>query len=472
MPSFDGKSEYLRKLIQVLDLVIVAFVFVVAVKSYPYIRGGESVDEALHFGLLPVLLLFFAVSRSLFAKDLEIRRQTLREQMLCIVKEVTLTLGIVVSLMFLLKLSQFSRVIFVSFAIGVTLALVIVRWFVVWFYFGRKGGASDHHLRVLIIGSGPRARLLADQLKKSLEWGVRIVGFLDPVGESAGRRTDDEILGHVNEISSVLRDNVVEDVIVAVPRSMLGNLQTIIDACQEEGVRLRFMADIFDFDAARIRLTQVNNIPLLSFESVAREEGELLAKRLFDLAVSLAAMPILFPFMLVIAIAIRVDSKGPVLFTQDRIGLHKRPFKMYKFRSMILDAEERMKDVEHLNEADGPNFKIENDPRITPLGRFLRKTSIDEIPQLFNVVLGDMSLVGPRPMSKRDVDLFDKGIQRRRFSIRPGITCLWQVSGRSDLSFDDWLKLDLQYIDERSFLLDLKILIKTIPSIIRGTGAV
>ncbi len=472
MPSFDGKSEYLRKLMQVLDLVIVTIAYVAAVKAYPYIRGGESVDEAVHFGLLPVVLIFFAVSRSLIAKDLDIRRQTLREQMLCIIKEVVLSLGAVVILMFLLKLSQFSRVILVSFGIGVTLALIIVRQLVVWFYFRRRGGSTDHYLRVLIIGSGRRARLLGDQLQKSSEWGVQIVGFLDPVGESAGRRAGDEILGHVDDIHFVLRDNVVEDVIVAVPRSMLGNVQSIIDACQEEGVRLRFMADIYDFEAARIRLTQVNNIPLLSFEPVAHKAGALLAKRIFDLVVTLAALPILLPLTFFVAIAIRLDSKGPIFFSQDRIGMHKRAFKIYKFRSMVPDAEARMKEVEHLNEADGPNFKIENDPRLTRLGRFIRKTSIDELPQLFNVVLGDMSLVGPRPMSKRDVELFDKGVQRKRFSVRPGITCLWQVSGRSDLSFDDWLDLDLRYIDERSFLLDLKILLKTIPSIIRGTGAV
>jgi len=314
--------------------------------------------------------------------------------------------------------------------------------------------------------------MVADELQKSSDWGVKIVGFLDPVGESAGRRSSDEILGHVEDITSVLCDNVVEDVIVAVPRSMLGNVQAIFDACQEEGVRLRFMADIYDFEAARIRLTQVNNIPLLSFEPVARAEGALLAKRVFDLVVTLASVPLLIPIMVLVGIAIRLDSKGPIFFTQDRIGLHKRVFKMYKFRSMVPDAEERMKEVEHLNEADGPNFKIENDPRVTRLGQFMRKTSIDELPQLFNVLLGDMSLVGPRPMSKRDVKLFDRGVQRKRFSVRPGITCLWQVSGRSDLSFDDWLELDLRYIESWSFWLDIKILLKTIPTVLLGSGAV
>jgi len=178
------------------------------------------------------------------------------------------------------------------------------------------------------------------------------------------------------------------------------------------------------------------------------------------------------PLMALVAIVIRVDSPGASVFTQQRVGLRKRRFKLYKFRSMVVDAEKRLDEVEHLNEADGPNFKIKDDPRVTRIGKILRKTSIDELPQLFNVLIGDMSLVGPRPMSTRDVDLFDKGIQRKRFSVKPGITCIWQVSGRSDLSFDDWLRLDLEYIDQWSLGLDFKILLKTVPVVLLGKGAV
>jgi exopolysaccharide biosynthesis polyprenyl glycosylphosphotransferase len=371
-----------------------------------------------------------------------------------------------------LKLDSVSRAVVVIFAFSSLVTLILVRRLIIWWYMSNPSGTDENHLRVLIVGSGRRARLLADQLPESSEWGVHIVGYLDPKGESAGRRATDEILGHVDEISKVLRDNVVDDVIVAVPRSMLGDVQTIIDSCQEEGVRLRFMADFYDFEAARTQLHLVSGIPLLSFEPVAQEYNALLIKRIFDLVITLAALPVLVPFFLIVGIVIRIDSKGPVIFTQERVGLHKRKFRMYKFRSMVQDAEVKMKEVEHLNEADGPNFKIRNDPRITRIGRFIRKTSIDELPQLFNVLSGDMSLVGPRPMSVRDVNLFDKGVQRRRFSVRPGITCLWQVSGRSDLSFDDWLKLDLQYIDSWSFALDVKILLKTIPVVLTSSGAV
>jgi exopolysaccharide biosynthesis polyprenyl glycosylphosphotransferase len=216
----------------------------------------------------------------------------------------------------------------------------------------------------------------------------------------------------------------------------------------------------------------VRDIPLLTLEPVAQNELKLIAKRIMDLVITLAFMPFLLPILIIVAIAIKLDSPGPALFVQNRVGLRKRMFPMYKFRSMYLDAEERMKEIEHLNEAEGPIFKIKNDPRVTRVGKFIRSTSIDELPQLFNVLRGHMRLVGPRPMSVRDVDLFDKGIQRKRFSVKPGLTCLWQISGRSNLPFEKWLELDLQYINNWTLGLDMKILLKTIPEVLKGSGAV
>jgi exopolysaccharide biosynthesis polyprenyl glycosylphosphotransferase len=221
-----------------------------------------------------------------------------------------------------------------------------------------------------------------------------------------------------------------------------------------------------------MKLVNLDEIPLLSFEPVAQDEVKLVIKRLMDILFTILAMPLLLPILTITAIAIKLDSPGPIFFTQERVGLRKRIFKMYKFRSMVVNSEEILKEIEHLNEANGPNFKIENDPRITRVGRFIRKTSIDELPQLFNVLLGHMSLVGPRPMSLRDVNLFDKGIQRKRFSVKPGLTCIWQISGRSNLSFEQWLELDLKYINTWSLYLDIKILFKTIPTVLKGSGAV
>jgi lipopolysaccharide/colanic/teichoic acid biosynthesis glycosyltransferase len=198
-------------------------------------------------------------------------------------------------------------------------------------------------------------------------------------------------------------------VIIAIPRSLLADAEPIAYACEEEGIKLRFMADVFSLHVARVRLTQAGDLPLLNLEPVAQDEGALLFKRCFDLTVTLLSMPVVLPIMGIVALAIKLDSPGPVLFIQQRVGLKKRLFPMMKFRSMCDRAEDKLCEIEHLNQAEGPIFKITDDPRITRVGRFIRKTSLDELPQLFNVIRGEMSLVGPRPMSIRDVDLFDKG---------------------------------------------------------------
>jgi len=194
-------------------------------------------------------------------------------------------------------------------------------------------------------------------------------------------------------------------------------------------------------------------------------------KRVLDFTVSLILIILLAPIFVVAAILIKLTSPGPVLFLQKRLGLNKRGFLVCKFRTMVPDAEKKMKEIEHLNEVSGPVFKIKRDPRITAIGGFLRRTSIDELPQLFNVLKGDMSLVGPRPLPVRDYEGFSEDWQRRRFSVRPGITCLWQVGGRSSIPFEKWMQLDLQYIDEWSLWLDLQILLRTIPAVLRGSGA-
>lgn len=468
---FHWKSEHLQYLLLLLDLAVSALVFLLILNLYGGSWSGSGPDIAAHLGLLVVLLIIFGATRQFVFGNLPLHPLSLMKHNWSVLSTMAITLALLAALIFVLKIEFVSRAVLLGFVVINSFTLVLLRSFLVWWYFSKYRESGDNHLKILIVGSGVRARSLGAKLQSAFEWGVRIVGYLDPQGESAGRRATDDILGHIDEITEILAKTVVDEVIVAVPRSMLANLQSIVDACQLEGVDLRFQVDIYDFNAARVRLTMFENIPLLSFEPVAQDETRLIAKRMMDLFLTLVALPILLPIFAVVAVVVRIDSPGPVFFVQDRVGLHKRRFKMYKFRSMVADAEARMAEVEHLNEADGPNFKINNDPRTTRIGRFLRKTSLDELPQLINVMRGDMSLVGPRPMSLRDVDLFDQGLQRRRFSVRPGITCLWQISGRSNLTFDQWLALDLQYIDNWSLALDFKILFLTIPSVLKGSGA-
>jgi exopolysaccharide biosynthesis polyprenyl glycosylphosphotransferase len=275
----------------------------------------------------------------------------------------------------------------------------------------------------------------------------------------------------ISSPQSFVSSRVVDEIIVCLPRTMISNLQEMFDACTEQGISVKFLADLYNMPNSEISLETVGNSSMLTFDPVHRDIDNLIIKRLIELCLTVPAIILLLPVYALVALIVKLDSPGPAFFTQDRVGLNKRVFRMIKFRSMYEDAEERMAEIEHLNEADGPIFKIADDPRMTRVGRFLRRTSIDELPQLFNVLKGEMSLVGPRPMSLRDVEKFSLGVQRKRFSVRPGIACLREVSGRSRLSFNQWLELDLKYIDEWSLWLDFKILLRLIPSVIKGDGA-
>ena len=234
---------------------------------------------------------------------------------------------------------------------------------------------------------------------------------------------------------------------------------------------VRFMSDIFNLKLGRVKPEEFDEGAFITVSTGRMEGFPVLVKYGMDFIVSLILLVFLSLPLLVVALLIKITSKGPVFFIQDRVGLHKRVFRLFKFRTMVADAEAKIAALEELNEVDGPAFKIKNDPRITGIGKFLRKTSIDELPQLINVLKGEMSLVGPRPLPIRDYGGFDRDWHRRRFSVKPGMTCLWQVKGRSNVSFSEWMKLDMQYIDEWSFWLDLKILILTIPAALKGSGA-
>jgi exopolysaccharide biosynthesis polyprenyl glycosylphosphotransferase len=245
----------------------------------------------------------------------------------------------------------------------------------------------------------------------------------------------------------------------------------IVALCEEQGITTRILSNIFDLKHARIRADEFEGASLITNYRGVAEDWPFLVKQSLDIILSAILLVGLAPLLAVVALLIKFTSPGPALFTQHRLGYNKRKFKIYKFRTMTQDAEQRIKQLEHLNEVSGPVFKIQNDPRITPIGRLLRKTSIDELPQLFNVLKGEMSLVGPRPLPVRDYEGFNQDWQRRRLSVRPGITCLWQVNGRSTIPFDNWMQLDLLYIDKWSLRLDVEILIRTIPAVLKGSGA-
>ena len=327
---------------------------------------------------------------------------------------------------------------------------------------------------VLIVGTNRRAVEFATKLQSNPALGYRVMGFADEPwdGIDQFRRTGHSLACDLEGLPEFLRKNVVDEVVIALPiRSFHADASLVAARCEEQGIILRVPSNIFNLKLSHSGAEELEGHSSITHYTGAIDGWPVVMKRILDFSLALIALIAVSPIMLLAAAAIKLSSPGPVLFSQKRIGQNKRKFTIYKFRSMSVDAEHKMQQLEHLNELTGPVFKIKHDPRITPVGRFLRKTSIDELPQLINVLRGDMSLVGPRPMSIRDFELFSEDWHRRRFSVRPGITCLWQVNGRNSIPFEKWMELDMQYIDKWSLWLDVKILARTIPAVLKGLGA-
>jgi len=327
---------------------------------------------------------------------------------------------------------------------------------------------------VLIAGTNPRAVQFAREIEARPELGYRLLGFV----ENDWRGNDDfnkggyRVVSDLEGFSPFIRKTVVDEVVICLPiKSFYDRIKTMATLCGEQGIIVRYVSDFFNLELIQSERDVFAGRPITSHYTGAMRGWQIYFKRLMDVVLSSLALLLLSPAFLLTALLIKATSPGPVFFIQERVGLNKRRFRLYKFRTMVKGAEKKQADLEALNEASGPVFKIKDDPRITPLGKVLRKLSVDEIPQFMNVLKGDMSLVGPRPLPVRDYKGFDEDWHRRRFSVRPGITCLWQVSGRSSIGFDKWMELDMDYIDQWSLWLDLKILLQTIPAALRGSGA-
>ena len=335
----------------------------------------------------------------------------------------------------------------------------------------REFGALHY---VMIVGLTDRALRLGEELERSAQYGIRLLGFLgdrdwlDPwpseIKLSAAYR-----VFPLEDLRRILRGQVIDEIVFAVGSDRLAGLEDVFLLCDEEGVRTRVAVDFFPHVNSTVHLDQLGSTPLLTFSAAPHDEIRLLVKRAIDVALASAGIVVLLPFMALIALAVRLTSRGPAIFRQERCGLNGRKFTFYKFRSMCYNAEELKSSVQHLSQRSTA-LKIPNDPRLTPIGRWLRKFSIDEWPQLWNILRGDMSLVGPRPAVPDEVEQY-KQWQRRRLRMRPGLTCLWAVQGRDQIDFETWMRMDMQYIDNWSLGLDAKILLLTIPRVLTGHGA-
>lgn len=355
-------------------------------------------------------------------------------------------------------------------AIAGTISRLIFRFIVVG---ARKSGYNYRHL--LVVGCNERAVQMSGKFLQRAELGFQMVGYVsdETDGESYKEAVPENTryLGKVEELRKILEKERVDEMVVCLSmEAKFTTISEIVRLARELGIVARLVPDpkvgaVID----QLRVEEFEGESVITF---FREQLllQLLIKRAMDIVISFTALVFLSPLLAVLAILVKTTSPGPVIFAQDRVGMNQRRFRLYKFRSMVKDAEERKKELQHLNEVDGPAFKMGNDPRITPLGRILRKTSLDELPQLFNVLKGEMSLVGPRPPLPKEVNEY-QWLFRRRLSVKPGLTCEWQVNGRSETSFEQWMKMDQEYIENWSVWLDFKILVRTVPAVLFGRGA-
>ena len=372
--------------------------------------------------------------------------------------------------------SDFLHALLISLlASGVLVVLLIFSRAVLVFINRHLWSRSADVSQILVVGTNKRAMKFVRDLQHDSGCGQCCLGFVDDgwFADIPKQDSPAPLLGIIDHLPTLLREKAIDEVVIALPLATFYKVTAnIVSLCETHGIRVRIVGQLFEMSSALPLLATKEPTTAFTVHDPAWNELSAFVKRLFDVVVSGAMLLICLPVLLLVALAIRISSEGPVFFRQTRLGLGKREFQIYKFRTMVVNASSMMQQIEHLNETAGPTFKLKNDPRVTRVGSFLRKSSLDELPQLINVLKGDMSLVGPRPLPLRDYAGFSEDRHRRRFSVKPGITCLWQVMGRSSILFDEWMALDSQYIDQRTFWLDLKILVQTVPAVLRGSGAV
>ncbi len=382
---------------------------------------------------------------------------------------VTFSFSVIV---FLVKLKFVSRLFFVGF-MGVSALFLMLEKIIIFSTMRKHLKRGYNHKRILIVGTSQRSRHVIATIAEHPEWGydiVKVVDYAECLLVEGKKIKDCEVLQADEDLHRILINDHIDQVIFVVPRSGLHLIENYIYVCEDVGVDTAIAADFFNIKMSTLRHTDLDGIPLITFEKRFDKEWQLFFKRAIDIVVSGVGIVLLSPFFLIIALLIKLTSPGPAFFLQERVSWHGRKFKMYKFRSMYREAEKELEKLRSLNEVEGPIFKIKNDPRITLVGRFLRKYSIDELPQLFNVFVGRMSLVGPRPALPAEVEQYLSS-ERRRLSVRPGITCLWQAYHRGEKDFQKWMQTDLDYVDNWSLALDFKIFIRTIFVVFWAKGA-
>ena len=384
---------------------------------------------------------------------------TSRKQVFWLITKATMivTLGIILGI-FALKI-QLTRSVIILFAI-ICIMLMLIKEEIWQFFQHKQMGRPDSQKRLILLGSESETREMLERIGDGKNKNYRVMMEFninrDPI----------------NELVQNLHKHSANVVLINAGHTKFDLIEKVINACELEGVEVWLAADFFNTQIARTTVDDFQGVPLLVFQTTPAPSLQSLTKQMIDYIAAFTMILILSPLLLICALSVKLTSQGPIMFRQKRSGINGRPFTMFKFRSMNTNAEQRKHELEAMNEMSGPVFKVSSDPRITPIGKILRKYSLDELPQLINVLQGSMSLVGPRPLPEDETKRFEDLSHRRRLSVKPGLTCLWQISGRNEVKeFSDWVRLDLEYIDNWSLWLDIKILIRTIPVVFKGTGA-
>jgi exopolysaccharide biosynthesis polyprenyl glycosylphosphotransferase len=475
------RRQILLKAYKLYDLLVMSGSFALATwVSFYYEKGIISFDNFLsmrvkvqNFLLFLGFLWVWHLAFSCFGLYHSRRLSSRSAEIVDLIKATSLGTLLIFLVAILFKIHVLTP-IFVIALWTLTTTIVISSRLILRYGLGKVRIRGRNLRHMLLVGTNQRAIQFARKIEAKPELGYRIVGFVDEEwpGTEEFRKAGYVLVANFHEFSAYLRNHVVDEVVISLPvNSCYQQACQVVALCEEQGIIVRYLSDIFNSKLTRSKAEYFEGEPLISRHIGAMEGWQILVKRTMDIALSSFLLLFLLPLFLVTAFLIKITSPGPVFFVQERVGLNKRRFTLCKFRTMIADSEKKQSELKHLNEVSGPVFKIKDDPRITWIGKFLRKTSIDELPQLINVLRGDMSLVGPRPLPVRDYTGFYHDWHRRRFSVRPGITCLWQVGGRSSIPFEKWMELDMEYIDRWSLWLDLKILAKTIPAVLKSSGA-
>ncbi|NOR53963.1 MAG: exopolysaccharide biosynthesis polyprenyl glycosylphosphotransferase [Candidatus Aminicenantes bacterium] len=475
------KSKIVIQAHKFLDIFITALAFIGAyfIKKHilPEPFQGLTQSPNYYIVLLMIIIIWY-ICFDFFSLYNSYRKQTLGKILWNIIKAVSIGMLIMFLCMFILKIEDVSRIMIgIFYVLNVTL-LVICKTFAykILTYYRQKG---YNFRNILIIGSRERAKDVIGAMGERLGSGYRIIGCLETDESQLGKEvmTDIKVIGTVEHLGKILLKQTVDELIFAMPLKKIQNSEEYIAFAEKMGISVRIIPDwqihklMYSPRIASIRFEQFMGLPTMALITTPPNQGELFLKSIFDYSFAIIVLILLLPLFLIISIAIKISSKGPILFKQERCGLNGRRFKIYKFRTMFTGAEALRQEMEALNESDGPAFKIKNDPRIIPyVGTFLRKTSLDELPQLINILKGEMSMVGPRPPIPDEVEKYDVW-QRRRLSMKPGLTCLWQITpGRNVVSFNKWMEMDLEYIDNWSLGLDYKIFLGTAKVIFMGAG--